>query len=458
MPQQFLKVVIALSVVFLLVFGFEYRASLGAERARLQTRETASIERGLQRLERELQIAIGDLRFVADLVAASDGDARRLAGLGPSLEAFVRRRPGYLQVRLVSLEGREIAGATGDPDAARGTRLEELRDGDAVEGTRDLDPGEVFTSRMTLRPEGAAPGTPHEPVLRMAMRAGDGVVILDVHGGNFLGVFERDPYEGGARRMIVDSDGYWLRHRPGLEWGFTLEHGRGFAATFPEVWEKMVASPRGSTESDEGIFHFDRFTPRVSTASEEQRFWVFISLLPRELLDGVAIRSATPLLVTAIPLYFVLLVVCVFLARALERRRLADEALRALEEVRGTMMRAALDGIVVMDEKGIALEFNPSAQRIFGYTREEAVGKLVADLIIPPDFREPHRLGLEHYLETGEGPIIDKHVPEMTGMRKGGERFPVELTVCPVMVGGRPFFYGFLRDLSEAERSEEPAA
>ncbi len=137
---------------------------------------------------------------------------------------------------------------------------------------------------------------------------------------------------------------------------------------------------------------------------------------------------------------------------------LADEALRSLEEVRSAMMTAALDGIVVMDETGTTLEFNPSAQQIFGYTLEEVRGKLVADLIIPPAHREAHRQGLEHYLATGEGRIIDKHIDEMTAIRKSGEEFPVELTVChPVMVAGRRLFYGFLRDLSESGRGEVEA-
>ena len=141
---------------------------------------------------------------------------------------------------------------------------------------------------------------------------------------------------------------------------------------------------------------------------------------------------------------------------------MADEAVRSLGQLKHAMMNAALDAIVVMDEKGTTLEFNPAAQQIFGYTLEEARGKLVADLIIPPAYRETHRLGLEHYLQTGEGRIIGKHVDEISGIRKGGEEFPVELTVCPVMVAGKQFFYGFLRDLSDSGRRkvavEPPAA
>ena len=183
----------------------------------------------------------------------------------------------------------------------------------------------------------------------------------------------------------------------------------------------------------------------------------YISFVPRRLLDEVAVRIATPLLVIAAPLYFVLLAIGSLMASASHRRKLADEAVRSLEELKRAMMKAALDAIVVMDEKGKTLEFNPSAQRIFGYTLEEARGKLVADLIIPPAYREIHRVGLQHYLETGEGPIIDKHVEEITGIRKSGEEFPVELTVCPIEVAGKQFFYGFLRDLSESGRREATA-
>jgi hypothetical protein len=62
---------------------------------------------------------------------------------------------------------------------------------------------------------------------------------------------------------------------------------------------------------------------------------------------------------------------------------------------------------------------------------------------------------LEHYLATGEGRIIDKHIYELTGIRKSGEEFPVELTVCPVTVSGRHLFCGFLRDLGEVAHVED---
>jgi PAS domain S-box-containing protein len=321
---------------------------------------------------------------------------------------------------------------------------------------------------MDLNVERGVLDEPYKPVLRLSTPIDDaagqrrGVVILNAHGGHFLRAFEPNTDEAGIQRMIVDFEGYWLQHRPEVEWGFVLEHGRSFQRTFPEVWAQLLVRPQGGVEADEGFFYFDAVTLQPAASSDdaetrELQFWMFISLVPRRLLDDIAIQAATPLLVIAMPLYFVLLVVGWALSAALQRRRLADEALRSFEAVRSAMMRAALDGIVVMDGKGTTLEFNRSAQQIFGYTREEVRGKPVADLIIPPAHREAHRVGLKHYLATGEGRIIDKHIDELTAIRKGGEEFPVELTVCPVMVAGSQLFCGFLRDLSEKGRSETTA-
>ena len=79
----------------------------------------------------------------------------------------------------------------------------------------------------------------------------------------------------------------------------------------------------------------------------------------------------------------------------------------------------ALDGIITIGADGRVLEFNPAAERVFGFSRSEAIGKELAELIIPPRMREQHRRGLAHYLKTGEGPVIGKRI-EIAGVRKDG--------------------------------------
>jgi len=466
----YVKTLLPLTVAFLLGFFLEYRAEVGAERARLLTHETAVVQEGVRRMERGLEIATGDLSFIVDLVGAAidDDTSDHFGALERSVLAFLRHRPSYFQIRFIGATGFEILRVETTPDGLRITPESELQDKsqrDYFSATMRLEPGEMFVSPPEPNVEHGVIDDPYKPVVRLATPIDDaagrrrGIVILNAHAEHFSGVVDRDTGEPGIQRMLVNSEGYWLQEG---ELDLPLERGRSFQRAFPEVWTQLKANPRRWIENAEGLFYSDSVTAlallsKPDGKAQELPTWMAISFVPRQILDGLAIQIATPLLVIAAPLYFVLQAIGCLMASARNRRRQAREAVRSLEELERAMITAALDAIVVMDENGVTLEFNPSAQRIFGYTREEARGKMVADLIIPPAYRETHRLGLEHFLETGEGAIIDKHVDEITGIRKSGEEFPVELTVCPIMVMGKQFFYGFLRDLSESGRREVKA-
>src|SRR5438067_10131698 len=114
----------------------------------------------------------------------------------------------------------------------------------------------------------------------------------------------------------------------------------------------------------------------------------------------------------------------------------------------------ALDCIITMDADGRVVEFNPAAERTFGFTRAEAVGKELAELIIPARMREQHRRGLAHYLKTGEGPVIGKRI-EIAGVRKDGSEILVELTITALKIDSSPIFTAYLRDITDRTRNEE---
>src|SRR5438093_4542406 len=133
--------------------------------------------------------------------------------------------------------------------------------------------------------------------------------------------------------------------------------------------------------------------------------------------------------------------------------RLAERALGESEARQGAMIEAALDAIISMDHAGRILEFNPAAERIFARKREDVLGRDMAELIIPPQFRERHREGMAHYLATGEGRVLGRRI-EITGMRADGSEFPVELAIARVSSEGPPVFTGFLRDIAERKEAE----
>jgi PAS domain S-box-containing protein len=143
----------------------------------------------------------------------------------------------------------------------------------------------------------------------------------------------------------------------------------------------------------------------------------------------------------------------------IERTR-AEEAVQESDARKTAVVQAAVDCIVTMDHEGRVVEFNPAAEEAFGYSSEEAVGRELAELIIPPDLRERHRQGLSRYLATGQTEILGRRV-ELRGMRKDGSEFPIELNITTIAVEP-PLFTGYLRDISEqrsvAELRERLAA
>jgi PAS domain S-box-containing protein len=112
------------------------------------------------------------------------------------------------------------------------------------------------------------------------------------------------------------------------------------------------------------------------------------------------------------------------------------------------ILETALDAVVIMKSDGIVADWNDRAMSVFGWSRDEAVGRIMADLIIPERYREAHRKGLRRYLESGKGEVIGRRI-EVSGLRKNGEEFPVELSISPIQDGGSILFIGCLRDITE---------
>jgi PAS domain S-box-containing protein len=137
-----------------------------------------------------------------------------------------------------------------------------------------------------------------------------------------------------------------------------------------------------------------------------------------------------------------------------ERMRFALEAALAQSETRkAAILESVLDCIVTIDADGIVIEFNAAAERTFGYTKADAIGRSLADLIIPPPLRDAHRAGLARYLATAEGPLIGQQL-EVTAVRSDGAEIPVELAITAIKSGKAPIFCGVLRDITSRKKVE----
>ena len=121
------------------------------------------------------------------------------------------------------------------------------------------------------------------------------------------------------------------------------------------------------------------------------------------------------------------------------------------------IVESSLDAIVTIDHEGHILEWNPAAERIFGWAEAQVLGRELADLIIPPELRARHRAGLGAYLATGETHILGARI-EVAAIRVDGSRIPVDLTVVRLGAEWPPKFTGFICDITARKRAEEALA
>jgi PAS domain S-box-containing protein len=119
-----------------------------------------------------------------------------------------------------------------------------------------------------------------------------------------------------------------------------------------------------------------------------------------------------------------------------------------------SILETALDAVVTMNPAGEITDWNAEAERIFGWSRQEAIGKRLSDTIIPPQHREAHERGLQRFLATGEGPLLNKRI-EITALHSTGREFPVELAISFTKVANAWAFSAFVRDISDRRQAEE---
>jgi diguanylate cyclase (GGDEF)-like protein/PAS domain S-box-containing protein len=138
-------------------------------------------------------------------------------------------------------------------------------------------------------------------------------------------------------------------------------------------------------------------------------------------------------------------------------RKRAEDALRQSEARLRSIVDSAFDAVVVMDSRGGITEWNAQAERTFGWSREQIIGRSLSDTIIPARYREAHQKGLRVFLETGREALLNRRI-EISAMHRRGHEFPVELTVAPVRLGEAWIFSSFVRDITERVQQQDKIA
>ncbi|MEM7345982.1 MAG: PAS domain S-box protein, partial [Chloroflexota bacterium] len=134
------------------------------------------------------------------------------------------------------------------------------------------------------------------------------------------------------------------------------------------------------------------------------------------------------------------------------------KAIEATLQKQETQLRAvidtALDAVVTINDKSEVLAWNQQAEAIFGWSVGEMIGKTLTETIIPLSYREAHEKGMAHFLQTGEGPVLNQRI-EIVGLHKDGHEFPIELAISSVDLGDSMVFSAFIRDITETKQAEQ---
>jgi PAS domain S-box-containing protein len=112
------------------------------------------------------------------------------------------------------------------------------------------------------------------------------------------------------------------------------------------------------------------------------------------------------------------------------------------------ILNTAIDAVVVMDARGLVVDWNARAETTFGWTRAEVLGLSLGDIIVPERLRDAHQAGLTRFLATGQNAVLGRLL-ELSAIRRDGSEFPVELSITTSGEAVDPLFLGFIRDISE---------
>jgi PAS domain S-box-containing protein len=421
--------------------------------------------------------------------------------------AELAAKPSYREFRVIGIDdgGREMVRVdrSGPGGAIRVVPDAEL----APQGMRDfltdtikLGVGEAYISPISLSRDNGSIRTPHVPILRIGtpLHKPDGtvfgIVLINIDLRSAFAHIRSAGREGG-RTYVVNAQGDYLVHPdPAREFGFETGKPDRLQDDFPEFAQLLRqdgAAPRVLRDRSGAEFGVGWQTVRLA---EGPRVALIETVPYADLMAAVlAVRNSS--LLAGLGAVLGAITLAVLLARSLSRplvqmtnavegfardrpsaiptgaggeigllaqafARMADEArdkaaaLLDSERLARGIVDTALDAFIQLDERGIVIDWNAQAQAVLGWSREEAIGKALRDLIVPERYRSRHAEGIARYLLGGESAILGSRV-RIEALRRDGTEIKVELSITALRRRGGTVFNGFIRDLTAAIAAEE---
>jgi PAS domain S-box-containing protein len=242
----------------------------------------------------------------------------------------------------------------------------------------------------------------------------------------------------------------------------TVTDQRGVVVAAAGAARRGLDSRRGDPLVDAALAHRSGISERTTPAGRMITAYEPVAGLDWTVTADVATGTAfapigelrrTVLAIGAV-LGLALLAGLVLLARALGQRALAEQQVEEGEERTRELLAATAEAFISMDAAGLVTGWNWRAEQTFGWPAAEAVGRPLAELIVPGRSRQAHDQGRRRYLETGQGPLLNRRV-EVTALHRDGHQLPVEVVIWAVGSGTATTFNAFAHDITDRRQAEQ---
>ena len=446
--------------------------------ARLE-QEVAADESGAvlvqaERIRSRMATAIGEARHVTDLAYLHTQPGRNLVSLRATMpeefSAFIRGHSEFDQLSLLDTEGMEVVRVDRVGEGVRSVPSDSLQDHadyPHLEGaSRDPTAVSISLGDPSVLPT-AADGSASEHlyltgVISNATGADPvGFILLRIPLRPFLEELRAGYSSHHGEFLILTDTGEWLIGLEDVE-GARLALLRSLQRILEDEGGDEGSPDANQIRTPAGLATFARVdlaagslraAGRARAAASLER-WTVVSVVSA---DDFRAPGRWQVYLMALAILLALGELTWRWARVSSDREAASMMLRMREQLLDTATNAIRDGFIVADSSGAVTLWNLNAERIFGYTREEMLGKDLHSVLTPHEYREAAAAGLEGFRKTGQGGAIGQTL-ELSGLRKDGSTFPMDLALSAFEVEGEYFAVGVVRDITERKEADAELA
>ncbi|HLP99041.1 MAG TPA: response regulator [Sideroxyarcus sp.] len=489
--RSFFALFIPLALLVLLAAAYLLSQAIGDQKAILNADGSLNVVSGGRAIERSLDATVQNVLYLAtipELTTAQKVTRTGMKNVQRAFMLFCLTHPDYSKLRLLDENGKEVLRINnigGHVSVTPPSRLENKSDRFYFTESVSLAPGKVYVSPMQLEIESRQVVIPDRPIIRIATPVFDarmhrlGVLVVTVAANDLLARIGAGNDLSKSRNMLLNSDGYWLKSdAKNEEWGFMFDRQITLGRKFPGAWQKIMAAQSGQFEDDDGLWSFETvypLKPHSNSSAEADRqirtsvdpdkyFWKVVSLIPSRQIWELSSKVMWSTAFYSSIMLLLLLVGCWHFTKMRYSKLKAQQdlsaaateyakqlALRDTEARIYAILHTIADGIITFSESGVIEDFAANAERIFGYSASEVIGKNISMLM--PD--TTHWLHDDYLLHANKEASNNGNEHEITGRRKDGGSFPLELAVSEMMLGGQRHFTCMVRDMTKRKRIQQ---